>query len=1069
MYSIFLSFDSALGLKFGGIDLRQRILCVIFSALLVAGLVPTPAFALEESENSQRQGQDSASLMDDGRGSANGSDSGSADQLQRQGEEGSDGQLQGDGLSLVEYVYIESPTVAVGSTQNIVVGLCDDSATPASATLHLAFTTSGEEASVPMERSVGGAILFSVDTSSLAEGEYELRSLEYDSGSSIETLVFSDDEIEYTFIVSSETSVEGASGSDESPSAGDASGEPSDTSVITMDDQGETVELDSIEDAIDEASDASGIAPLSADGSAEGRSAKSSTLTVVLDPGHGGYDPGAMGNGIEEADVNLKIAQYCRDELSQYKNVRVLMTRESDVYVSLSDRVDYAVNNGADLVVGIHNNSSTSSDARGSEVIIPRAGEYHEIGEDLGNRILDELESLGLERRSVYSKDCTNGEYYSDGTLADYYTMISGPREYGITGIIIEHAFVSNWGDANFLGNDWNLKNLGISDATAIANYYGLSKYEALYGFTDVFENTAHYEDIGWLASSGISEGFPDGSFRPMSSVARQDMAAFLYRLAGSPDYEPSAADERRFSDVDPSTPHYREILWLGSTGISEGFPDGTFRGMSSVARQDMAAFLRRTFDYITGGASEGWEPTSRDKTRFEDIGSSTSHAEDIWWLGASGISTGFPDGTYRGMESVVRQDMAAFLHRLGEAAMTEEASSRSGSNETPAETTVAASYDVSDESASMAQGDADSDASSSKIGNTAAFSDVDENTAHYEDIGWLASSGISEGFPDGTFRGMSSVARQDMAAFLRRTFDYITGGASEGWEPNSSWKRYFKDVDSSTSHSEDIWWLAAMGISKGFSDNSYRGMESVVRQDMAAFLHRLQDCDGVEVPIDDQPIMGGSDTTASQLAAYYRSSGKTYPSDIYKSKGAATIEDFCRIVMEESQAEGVRAEVVFCQAMHETGWLQFGGDVKAEQCNFAGIGATGGVPGATFADVRTGIRAQVQHLKAYASTDPLVNDCVDPRFHLVERGCAPYLSDLSGRWAVGDSYGQKISAMIEELHSLLSVCCVRFVEARVMGSRVFEEGIKGCFAVDEPKLRRTHGGSRGEARRCSA
>ena len=843
MYSIFLSFDSALGLKFGGIDLRQRILCVIFSALLVAGLVPTPAFALEESENSQRQGQDSASLMDDGRGSANGSDSGSADQLQRQGEEGSDGQLQGDGLSLVEYVYIESPTVAVGSTQNIVVGLCDDSATPASATLHLAFTTSGEEASVPMVRSVGGAILFSVDTSSLAEGEYELRSLEYDSGSSIETVVFSDDEIEYTFIVSSETSVEGASGSDESPSAGDASGEPSDTSVITMDDQGETVELDSIEDAIDEASDASGIAPLSADGSAEGRSAKSSTLTVVLDPGHGGYDPGAMGNGIEEADVNLKIAQYCRDELSQYKNVRVLMTRESDVYVSLSDRVDYAVNNGADLVVGIHNNSSTSSDARGSEVIIPRAGEYHEIGEDLGNRILDELESLGLERRSVYSKDCTNGEYYSDGTLADYYTMISGPREYGITGIIIEHAFVSNWGDANFLGNDWNLKNLGISDATAIANYYGLSKYEALYGFTDVFENTAHYEDIGWLASSGISEGFPDGSFRPMSSVARQDMAAFLYRLAGSPDYEPSAADERRFSDVDPSTPHYREILWLGSTGISEGFPDGTFRGMSSVARQDMAAFLRRTFDYITGGASEGWEP-------------------------------------------------------------------------------------------------------------------------------------------------------------------------------NSSWKRYFKDVDSSTSHSEDIWWLAAMGISKGFSDNSYRGMESVVRQDMAAFLHRLQDCDGVEVPIDDQPIMGGSDTTASQLAAYYRSSGKTYPSDIYKSKGAATIEDFCRIVMEESQAEGVRAEVVFCQAMHETGWLQFGGDVKAEQCNFAGIGATGGVPGATFADVRTGIRAQVQHLKAYASTDPLVNDCVDPRFHLVERGCAPYLSDLSGRWAVGDSYGQKISAMIEDLHS---------------------------------------------------
>ncbi len=80
---------------------------------------------------------------------------------------------------------------------------------------------------------------------------------------------------------------------------------------------------------------------------------------------------------------------------------------------------------------------------------------------------------------------------------------------------------------------------------------------------------------------------------------------------------------------------------------------------------------------------------------------------------------------------------------------------------------------------------------------------------------------------------------------------------------------------------------------------------------------------------------------------------------------------------------------------------------MKPEQCNFAGLGATnGGASGADFSSwgvdaVRIGLRAQVQHLKAYASCDPLVNDCVDPRFSYVTRGCAPCLADLNGKWAV--------------------------------------------------------------------
>lgn len=164
--------------------------------------------------------------------------------------------------------------------------------------------------------------------------------------------------------------------------------------------------------------------------------------------------------------------------------------------------------------------------------------------------------------------------------------------------------------------------------------------------------------------------------------------------------------------------------------------------------------------------------------------------------------------------------------------------------------------------------------------------------------------------------------------------------------------------------------------------------------------------------------IMGSSQKSAAQMASLYKRLGKVYPADVYSSRGASTIDEFCQIVYEEANAEGVRAEVVFSQAMLETGWLQFGGSVKAEQCNFAGLGAVKITSeGVKFPDVRTGIRAQVQHLKAYASTDALVNACVDPRFDLVTRGVATDLADLNGRWAVpGTGYGQSIKSIMDQI-----------------------------------------------------
>lgn len=165
-------------------------------------------------------------------------------------------------------------------------------------------------------------------------------------------------------------------------------------------------------------------------------------------------------------------------------------------------------------------------------------------------------------------------------------------------------------------------------------------------------------------------------------------------------------------------------------------------------------------------------------------------------------------------------------------------------------------------------------------------------------------------------------------------------------------------------------------------------------------------------------PIMGQSRATQEDCVDHFNSIAD-YPGSVYASKGAPTIKDFVRILFEEAQAEGVRADVVYAQTMLETAYLGFGNDVSVGQCNFAGIGATGnGEPGYTFPDVRTGLRVQVQHLKAYASTDPLKQKCVDPRFGYVERGVAPTLGDLDGRWATGSNYGWWVYSILMEVGS---------------------------------------------------
>ena len=191
--------------------------------------------------------------------------------------------------------------------------------------------------------------------------------------------------------------------------------------------------------------------------------------------------------------------------------------------------------------------------------------------------------------------------------------------------------------------------------------------------FSDVYQgSTPHYEHIQWIAECKITNGFPDGTFRPYAIVARADMAAFLYRLAGEPAFDETSAP--RFSDVSSSTPHRKAILWLASRGISKGWDNGdgtfSFRPYANVARADMAAFLYR----LAGNPK--YDETAA--TNFRDVHVSTPHREAILWLATSGVSKGWDEGggiySFRPYLGVARADMAAFLHRMDEYGLVKKA-----------------------------------------------------------------------------------------------------------------------------------------------------------------------------------------------------------------------------------------------------------------------------------------------------------------------------------------------------------------------------------------------------------
>lgn len=176
---------------------------------------------------------------------------------------------------------------------------------------------------------------------------------------------------------------------------------------------------------------------------------------LKLDPGHGGSDPGAVGNGLREKDLVLTISKYARDYiLANYKNIEVSLTRETDTFVSLSNRAKQANDWGADGFVSVHNNAFTGK-AHGYEDFI------------YNGKVSNKTQQLQDDVHSEVSQEFS----YDRGKKQANFAVL---RLTNMPALLTENGFIDNTADANYLKKDSNLKELGKAHAIGIAKFFGL-------------------------------------------------------------------------------------------------------------------------------------------------------------------------------------------------------------------------------------------------------------------------------------------------------------------------------------------------------------------------------------------------------------------------------------------------------------------------------------------------------------------------------------------------------------------------------------------------------------------
>ena len=715
---------------------------------------------------------------------------------------------------------------------------------------------------------------------------------------------------------------------------------------------------------------------------------------IVLDPGHGGTDSGAENqNGISsesESRLTLKIANYVKQELEKSSQFVVYMTRTNDSYVGLSERVNYAASKNADILVSLHLNSADSKTANGAEILVPRTGRYNsKVAENAGQLaqdILKKLVSLGLYNRGLVYRDSASGTKYPDGSTADYYAIVRQGLQAGIPSIIVEHAFISSTVDAKFLDSEADLQKIGRADAEGIAQYFGvtLSNSSNNNSNSNSNSNSGNSDKNGWV---------------------KENRNWYYYK---------SNAKQTGWQKIN------NKWYYLNANGIMQTYwylENGKyyFLGANGSVRTGWQKIWGKYYYFDSDGVMQtGWQ---KIKGVWYYLGGPSDGAMKTGWQKINGkwyyLNQNGMMQTYWYLEN----GKYYFLGANG--------SVRTGWQN------IWGKYYHFDSDGVMQTGWQKIDGAWYYFGN-------EKNGAMQ--VGWqivdheyyyIVDSGVMQTYwrkIDGNyyFFGANGVRRSGWQKIWGKWYYLDENGVMQtGWQKIKGVWYYFGGASDGAMKTG---WQTVQGKTYYFDAEGAMATGTVT---ISGKKYEFNSNGVLKEETKNEglyQITGTSSVTVSQMVKYYNTySSIAYPSAALTKGGATNIETFCKIIKEEADAEHIKADVVFIQAMLETGYLKFGGDVKISQFNFAGLGATGnGVAGNSFKDVRTGIRAQVQHLKAYANKEALKNTCVDVRFSYVTRGSAPYVEWLGiqenpngGGWAASKNYGNDLLGLINKLEAI--------------------------------------------------
>ncbi|MDQ1912388.1 N-acetylmuramoyl-L-alanine amidase [Paenibacillus sp. GD4] len=386
---------------------------------------------------------------------------------------------------------------------------------------------------------------------------------------------------------------------------------------------------------------------------------------IVVDAGHGGYDPGAIGvNGLQEKTVNYDISMKLRDLLVS-RGYEVVMSRDTDVFLSLKERVEFTNAQNADLFVSIHANSYPSSNVRGTMVLYyddaypqesyPASEEMKQLtpqSRDAAQKVLDAfVESVGTENRGLLP--------------SAVYVVRMGT----IPSILVETAFLSNASDAALLATP------EVRDQMAEAIAKGIEAYlppdDPSYVFPDTKGHWAR-EAILRLKEQGIVEGVGK-KYEPNRVLTRAEWMTLLGRLFPLPagcgtgssagatvagqvygDAASCSAGASAFKDVNAGHWAFAALDKAVKAGVLEGYADGTLRPDRPVTRAEVAAMLQRL---AGGSAAAGAQP-------FEDVPRGHWAAQAVAGLKAAGWVDGVTATRFMPEKTMTRAEAAALLDR---------------------------------------------------------------------------------------------------------------------------------------------------------------------------------------------------------------------------------------------------------------------------------------------------------------------------------------------------------------------------------------------------------------------